>query len=305
MTAFNIEHHFKLTRIDFSFNDMNNIHIHDLPELVELRLANMKLSEVNIEYLPNLTTLDLENNELTTFPELYLPALTLFDLKSNKISNIPQGATKGLANLEILEMFSNKLMILDENTFEAMNNLKKLDLTFNNLMMLPNEVFKPLKSLEDLKLGGNRMVQLPTSLSSMKKLRTMNFFGNQLSNITILTKMNNVSEIDLRKNRNIMCECEIIDWVLNGNTKVMGHCANKHLLMMYVFCQPKIGRWDDCYEIHSDGSRTISNETYKGCACQRNPCQHGGICNVHDIRLYNCSCSKNYTGEHCQTRKGE
>ena len=129
----------------------------------------------------------------------------------------------------------------------------------------------------------------------MKNLTDINLKENQISNVSILTRMKSLEKINVDFNGNILCSCDIVDFILKRKKEsksFKGECVNKHQQRIYK-------------PIHTSGKYPgISNESYHGCACQSNQCFNHGKCNVHNITSYNLTCTSDYTGDHCQFIRG-
>ena len=236
-----------------------------------------QLTSIQLHGLPQLTKLDMSQNEqLATIELKDLPQLKKLSLKKCNLNEIP--ALHRVLSLTEIDLSENRLMVLGGDIFEGLANLKKLVLSGNNLMMLPDEISMPLKNLEVLLLSTNKIARLPSSLLRMKNLKNIELYSNQLSNVSILTKMDSLTSVNVEENGNILCSCDIVNWALNGQSKgkaFKGSCINMNLQESYEFSIEY-----DWKGFKSSTIPIITNETYYGCACQNNPCQNKGRCNM-------------------------
>ena len=168
----------------------------DLPMLVELDIRGNQLTSIQLHGLPQLTKLDMSQNEqLATIELKDLPQLKKLSLKKCNLNEIP--ALHRVLSLTEIDLSENRLMVLGGDIFEGLANLKKLVLSGNNLMMLPDEISMPLKNLEVLLLSTNKIARLPSSLLRMKNLKNIELYSNQLSNVSILTKMDSLTSVNV------------------------------------------------------------------------------------------------------------
>lgn len=205
----------RLTSLNLAYNKLDNSAIEviaDISSLKELRLGHNALSgQLSIPKcsLPYLELLDVQANRLLELPSVYslvdMMSLKVLNVSGNQLTALPMDALEVLGLVE-LDASSNALIgslfppRRDETdiwtslqTLKASNNslaaltfseelglpqLRTLDVTNNHLTGLP-----PLSSWSELltlTAGDNKITEIPPGFTSLRKLRNVNFTGNEL-----------------------------------------------------------------------------------------------------------------------------
>lgn len=239
-----IMHLERLATLNLSKNRLVNKSLELLGQILslrELRLGENLLDGACLESLKNLNrleTLDLHDNALTDLsfgvPELLSLRVLLvagnkltsipfelvqslplkeIDAARNKLGGvlIPQGVN-GLATLKHIDVSSNVLTSISENAINSLSSLEILNVAENKLVSVPN--MSEWQSLITFTAGGNNITSIPEGLTSLPKLRTLDFTRNSLKrldnniglmdNLTVLLIANN----PLRERRHLSMHTE-------------------------------------------------------------------------------------------------
>ncbi|KAK5680267.1 hypothetical protein LTS10_007194 [Elasticomyces elasticus] len=202
----------RLTKLDLSHNKLENGCLEivaEISSLKELRLGHNNLSgnfpstvcgglrglEVldlkanRILSLPDamrelvgLRVLDVGGNQLTTLPMEALQQLPLMELDASHNALIgslfPLGGVGGHETLQVLNIANNSLAALTFSGEVGFPRLKVLDVTNNHFTGLP--AMGGWVELATLTAGDNKITEVPEAFTGLRKLRTVNFTGNEL-----------------------------------------------------------------------------------------------------------------------------
>ncbi|KAK5715023.1 hypothetical protein LTR15_010439 [Elasticomyces elasticus] len=202
----------RLTKLDLSHNKLENGCLEivaEISSLRELRLGHNNLSgnfpsavcgglkglevldlkENRLLSLPDamreligLRVLDVGGNQLTTLPMEALQMLPLLesDASNNALigSLFPLGGTSGHETLQVLNIANNSLAALTFSGEVAFPRLKVLNVTNNHFTGLP--AMGGWVELATLTAGDNKITEIPEGFTGLRKLRTVNFTGNEL-----------------------------------------------------------------------------------------------------------------------------
>lgn len=162
---FSFTHCPKLTNINLSYNELNNLPIN--------AFANLKF----------LREIDLAHNLLRERPQTDLLQKPIFfycrkslerlSLANNEFQNVPQSLLRNLGKLKHLNLAGNHIAsISDELQFN--HNLNSLILRNNQLINVSSSAFSSLRHLNHLDISVNRLscvssLKLPTKLKVFKK----------------------------------------------------------------------------------------------------------------------------------------
>ncbi|KAK4902874.1 hypothetical protein LTR27_000813 [Elasticomyces elasticus] len=151
-------------------------------EILDLK-ANRLLSLPDaMRELVGLRVLDVGGNQLTTLPMEALQMLPLLELDagSNALigSLFPLGGTGGHETLQVLNIANNSLAALTFSGEVGFPRLKVLDVTNNHFTGLP--AMGGWVELATLTAGDNKITEIPGGFTGLRKLRTVNFTGNEL-----------------------------------------------------------------------------------------------------------------------------
>ncbi|KAK3617089.1 hypothetical protein LTR56_025535 [Elasticomyces elasticus] len=202
----------RLTKLDLSHNKLENGCLEivaEIASLKELRLGHNNLSgnfpstvcgglrglevldlKANrllslpdaMRELVGLRVLDVGGNQLTTLPMEALQMLPLLELDagSNALigSLFPLGGVGGHETLQVLNIANNSLAALTFSGEVGFPRLKLLDVTNNHFTGLPD--MGGWVELATLTTGDNKITEVPEGFTGLRKLRTVNFTGNEL-----------------------------------------------------------------------------------------------------------------------------
>ncbi|KAK3656879.1 hypothetical protein LTR56_002860 [Elasticomyces elasticus] len=202
----------RLTKLDLSHNKLENGCLEvvaEIPSLRELRLGHNNLSgnfppsvcsrlkglevldlkENRLLSLPDamrelvgMKVLDVGGNQLTTLPMEALQLLPLLELDASHNALIgslfPLGGVGGHETLQVLNIANNSLAALTFSGEVEFPRLKVLDVTNNHFTGLP--AMSGWVELATLTAGDNKITEIPGGFTGLRKLRTVNFTGNEL-----------------------------------------------------------------------------------------------------------------------------
>lgn len=200
----------RLTTLNLSKNRLTNGSLHFLGEIRSLRelrlsenllegecigsLSNLNCLEVldlgnnlisfvsaNLADLVNLRILVVAGNKLNSVPFQFFQSLPLVELDAarNRLDGflIPQ-EVNALPTLKSLDVSNNLLTAVLENEATALPSLQVLNITENRMCSLP--AVSDWIELVTLSAGGNKITDLPKGMTSLKKLRNLDFTRNNL-----------------------------------------------------------------------------------------------------------------------------
>ncbi|KAK4956762.1 hypothetical protein LTR10_006290 [Elasticomyces elasticus] len=202
----------RLTKLDLSHNKLENGCLEivaEISSLKELRLGHNNFSgnfpstvcgglkglevldvkENRLLSLPDamrelvgLRVLDVGGNQLTTLPMEALQMLPLLELDASHNALIgslfPLGGVGGHETLQVLNIANNSLAALTFSGEVGFPRLKMLDVTNNHFTGLP--AMGGWVELATLTAGDNKITEVPEGFTGLRKLRTVNFTGNEL-----------------------------------------------------------------------------------------------------------------------------
>ena len=176
LTVLKIDQNKLVSFDDTSFSDLQNV--------IKLELTNNKITEFDIDTLTcnqgltNLINLHLHKNELTAMP----------------------GISPSTVGLKILNLAENQISTVDQNFFDNLTQLKSLYLNGQSLTEMPTFQYA-MDSLETLDLSQNLISTIGDNyFANTKNLKTLLLHKNNLVNITILTSLTQIEEINLADN---------------------------------------------------------------------------------------------------------
>ena len=151
-----------------------------LSDALGSELTKISLAGNLLNYLPDpmvyslngLKTMDLQQCGLVSLPdcEWALPNLRRLNLSHNSLKKfLPDGALRGLPNLEVLTMSNNDIYEIDlpkEGLF-VLENLEYLSLAYNHISELPKGLTR-LFSLKTLRLPNNYITHVPRDICKME-----------------------------------------------------------------------------------------------------------------------------------------
>jgi Leucine-rich repeat (LRR) protein len=178
-----------------SSNGITNVLFMEVTDVVNNRVAHLRLDSLNISVLPecigqldSLSSLDLRHNNLVGLPDSIgmLTKLTSLSLEGNELASLP-ASFGGLVKLSSLSLQGNKLTSLPAS-FGNLASLSTLWLgdintaAGNLLTSLPDTIGN-LKGLRFLDVSNNLLVQIPYSISNIQYILTLNLKNNKLTTL--------------------------------------------------------------------------------------------------------------------------
>lgn len=201
-------HTLNLSNNSLAMNDVEMVM--EVGSLRDLKLANNQLGgsfTSNIGCLRGLQVLDLHGNSLTDLPESVaeLTSLKVLNVSHNQLTSLPfeclsnlplkeisaaknklEGTLIGqsvqsLEALESLDVTGNALKKLSERDDIELPNLQALSINANRIQRLPN--LSSWKALLTLLAEDNALAELPQGFTSLKKVKNVDFTGNDISKL--------------------------------------------------------------------------------------------------------------------------
>ncbi|CAK5126732.1 unnamed protein product [Meloidogyne enterolobii] len=230
------------------------MHFMSLPQLVELRIQNNKLTRIVPNGFMNVQKLQillLQNNSLSTFDpgtlegfkELKLVDLSLNEfyqipsfkdmnelievrLDNNRIDSIKTLAFSSNPNLQKISLSGNQIETIARNSFDALDQLEFLNLADNGLVTIERGMIEGMKHLKDLILRNNSINNLSReSFLSIQELVSLDLSHNELSNLKAGTfaPLQRLHILKLDNNKLETIEEGAFDWkvdtlLLDGNS---------------------------------------------------------------------------------------
>ncbi|KAL7717458.1 Leucine-rich repeat containing protein [Entamoeba marina] len=210
--------------IDLSCNQIVEV---DLPEgeytIHKLHLGQNRLKDFpNTKNLKELKTLILHKICLEVFQVKYLSSnsfnsfpmsittcsnLVVLNMSNNYLDSLPDISYSCFAKLEVLLLGIN---IIDRlpNTMSELTNLTRLHLEHNKLSKIPDSLFSMTK-LVSLFLNCNQVPELPDQFSLLTNLETLELSCNYIKQLTPLTNLIGLQDLDLSTNNIEACPSEL------------------------------------------------------------------------------------------------
>ena len=184
--------------------DLYSTSFRDLPNLVNLQLANNLIEVIDNLAFRNLThlqTLDLSGNRLTAVNfETFKGTPNLIDLNlaSNRIYYI-RSAFKGLKQLTRLKLSGNELPEISEFDFQDLVGVQQLDLSRNHISKVHPQAFAKLRDILSLDMKQNTLVTLGKLNFTCESL---NFIDMSECNLTRIPRYfpSSVNYLQLQRN---------------------------------------------------------------------------------------------------------
>ncbi|CAF0996696.1 unnamed protein product [Brachionus calyciflorus] len=217
----------KLTYLVLSSNSLNSVNLNCLETIYYLELQNSNLSglvtQARLGNPQNLFYLDLGYNkidfldldEMKNLKSLFLNGNYLKNLSNKTLQAIPNVRTLSLkqnflSEIKTQDFESNKHLTelnlgynqIEEVQFPELDNLGILDLSFNKLSEVKRFTFNNLKILRELFLHSNLITKIASkSFEKNTNLKVLLLNNNSLTTIPDISKLSNLSNLDLRSNR--------------------------------------------------------------------------------------------------------
>lgn len=192
-----IEHFTSVFKIDASGNNLTSLpDLSANTNLEYLYLNNNQLTDISFMLNNrNLLQLQLFNNQLTYFPALpgFVRLQQLF-LSNNKITSIED--VSNLTNLSDLQIGNNMLTSLPD--LSQNTNLVSLHFHQNNISDISDLIY--LSKLKDLYCWNTNITDL-NSLNDNTSLQVLVTFGNELSNLPLLSNKPGLTTVEVADNQ--------------------------------------------------------------------------------------------------------
>ncbi|BDR55288.1 hypothetical protein KIMH_13990 [Bombiscardovia apis] len=211
-----------LTRIDANVNQITNVGNFNNPNITILNLCQNKISSIasiswtnltklqslglnnnqitdisTITGLPSLTHLNVDANQITNTGALNNPNLTYIILSHNKISSIADISWTNLTKLQTLSLYNNQ--ITDISTITGLPDLSTLSANSNQITTV-GALDNP--SLQGLQLQRNKISSIASiNWSNLTKLQSLDISNNQITDISPITGLPNLSRIEAYRNQ--------------------------------------------------------------------------------------------------------
>ena len=203
----------KLNLCDNNLKDFPNIRC--LQQIKNLCIAKNMLNNIPMELFCGsaLTNLDLSSNSFNQFP-LALTTCTnlqILNMSNNYLDSLPDISYKCFAKLEALWLGINIVDRLPD-TISELTNLTTLHLEHNKLSQLPESLFSMTK-IVGLYLNCNQIPELPNKFSLLTNLKILELSCNHIKDITSLTKLTQIEDLDLSTNELETCPVELTSMI--------------------------------------------------------------------------------------------
>ncbi|CAK80424.1 unnamed protein product (macronuclear) [Paramecium tetraurelia] len=177
-----------------------------LDSIVELNLADNKLTGIDNLYFPNLEILDITNNQFAQLPSYLPPLIKKISAIGNKIQAIKQSDLIECKKLEDLQLSKNQIAFIEEGAFYNLIQLRVLDLKENKLKYFTQEqlgdnhecldsiqlsfnqldvynCYEGIQNLSVLLLNNNKIKELHKEIINLKNLKTLDISNNDLGDL--------------------------------------------------------------------------------------------------------------------------
>ncbi|XP_007891851.1 vasorin b [Callorhinchus milii] len=199
----------------------------DTANLYLFHNAITSVQEGDFAQLPELQLLDLSHNKIAALPNFVfqpLGGLSNLDLSFNQVTEINNETFAGLQQLERLYLQKNQIQTIQPGAFEMLVKLVELKLQDNQLHSLPPLQLPTLllldlsrnsilatelrliraPEIESLRLAGLGLSELGEDLfSNMNTLQELDLSGNQLSSVTALRHLDQLTALNISGNNQI------------------------------------------------------------------------------------------------------
>jgi Leucine-rich repeat (LRR) protein len=162
-------------------------------------------------FFPNIRDLNLQGNNLQVIPKAIenLTNLKALDLSWNSLKKISKEDWTIFYQVEDLDLSGNSIEKL-ENPDQDLPKLSKLNISEiirkNKYTEVPTDVlmnfdFSKLKNLKTLKMMNCSLNEVPQTLMALKRVESLQFDQNAITDISFLKQFENLKKISLRDNK--------------------------------------------------------------------------------------------------------
>lgn len=261
----------KLTHIDLSFNDLDQISALTFDNNRNLDIIklndNIQLKQLPVEGFDNsegsfnVYNFDISNCDISTIGENFfskMPKLSILNLKHNNIEILPRGLFKNLGLLVELDLSNNLLGKLNKDLFLNNRNLQKLYLSGNPIPSISTRLFRETNNLAELDVSDCDLTQLWHESGPKTKytqvldnLRYLNISMNDITTIykSDLNVFGKLKVFDVTYNP-LMCDdnfSSLMKWVDKKHVKLSDPLMGRKLakLNKEYYTQSEDGNWDE------------------------------------------------------------
>ena len=203
---------YALVELNLSNTQISDINrLYDFPGLQVLNLSGNQISDIfALDMMPNMRELDLSNNQVSDISPLFgMRVLTSIDLSNNAGINPTDlnpllgqnpGLTRiGLAGIPV-DLWSLQLYDPSNGQPYALLELDLSNTLTTDVTFLPYE----FPGLQVLKLSGNQISDI-SSLSALNNLRVLDLSNNNIVDVLPLSVLSKLSLLNLMGNSGILC----------------------------------------------------------------------------------------------------
>lgn len=197
---------FKVTHlesINFSYCELNIIP-KEIAQLEKLRVLILSHNELQglpeeLKTLQNIRIIKIDNNSLANFPLVItdLKKLESLDISNNQLSILPM-EIENLTRLNCLNIQDNNLSKFGKGII-SLSELRILNTSKNQITELPVEI-QNFERLEHFNMSHNYISYFPKTINSLQHLKTLYANRNQLSDISLISGLGNLREINFSGN---------------------------------------------------------------------------------------------------------
>nr|XP_054753236.1 protein artichoke-like [Lytechinus pictus] len=239
-----------LSKIDVSYNEVDEIHQKDFLPLQSLPLSYLFINKNKINMLPReafyhlntLQNINLDSITIESFdiqPFLGMDFIANLSVKDGKIRKLlpPQNTTDKVDHLYptiiSLDIANNLIESVPADSFWGFSKLQILHLTGNKISILVNKSFCRMQSLLELNLSFNRIVSLPhNTFACLSSLKTLNLMNNWLQSIypksfngmpkiqSVLLSHNSIKDLNRGRQAWTLRTLQSIDFSFNDITSI-------------------------------------------------------------------------------------
>ncbi|XP_029988318.1 slit homolog 1b isoform X2 [Sphaeramia orbicularis] len=221
------------------------------------------------------TVVRCSNKHLQALPRGLPRNVTELYLDGNQFTSVP----KELATfkyLQLVDLSNNKISSLSDDAFANMSQLTTLILSYNSLRCIP-----------------------PLALGGLRSLRLLSLHGNDISELQqgIFKDVASLSHLAIGANP-LYCDCRLLwlsEWVKSGYKEPgIARCAGPRGMEGKLLLTTPADKFQCLGPVEASVQAKCS-------PCVSSPCQNQGVCQVHHIQQYTCTCQTGFTGKDCET----
>uniref|UniRef100_A0A673B768 Slit homolog 1b (Drosophila) n=1 Tax=Sphaeramia orbicularis TaxID=375764 RepID=A0A673B768_9TELE len=178
-------------------------------------------------------------------------------------------------------------------------NVTELYLDGNQFTSVPKEL-ATFKYLQLVDLSNNKISSLSDdAFANMSQLTTLSLHGNDISELQqgIFKDVASLSHLAIGANP-LYCDCRLLwlsEWVKSGYKEPgIARCAGPRGMEGKLLLTTPADKFQCLGPVEASVQAKCS-------PCVSSPCQNQGVCQVHHIQQYTCTCQTGFTGKDCET----